>query len=61
MKFVLEAKPQGAVEDADNSVNLNASDAVNTEVWEWEAGKEEVARGIKPVADMAEKKSTSSL
>lgn len=29
MKFVLKAKPQSSVLDTDNSVYLNASDAMN--------------------------------
>lgn len=33
VKFVLKAKPQSTVVDADNSVDLNASDAVNLKVW----------------------------
>lgn len=32
MKFVLKAKPQSTVVDADNSIDLNASNAVCLEV-----------------------------
>ena len=49
MKSVLKAKPQSTVVDADNSIDPNASDAVNLVVQMREAGKQEVATGSKPV------------
>lgn len=55
MKFVLKAKPQSTVVDADNSIDLYASDTVNPVVWLREAGKQEVATGSKPVVHTAEK------
>lgn len=49
MKSVLKAKPQSTVVDADNSIYLNASDAMILVVQMREAGKQEVRTGSKPV------------
>lgn len=54
MKSVLKAKPQSTVVDADNSVDLNACDAVNLVVRMREAGKQEVITGSKPVAHITQ-------
>lgn len=49
MKLVLETKPQRTVMDADDTVDLDASDAMSLVVPRTEPGEQEVITGSEPV------------
>lgn len=51
VKFVLKAKPQSIVADADDSIDLNPRDAVIHEVRLTEAGQQEITTGSEPVGE----------
>lgn len=52
MEFLLKAKPQSVIVDADDAADLNAGDAVSLVVQMIEAREQEVVKGSKPVGQI---------